>query len=149
MPQCLVMPQRLQTALLTATAVSAAGALAGYAALLRCRKNEPISNRDIAGACLNSGLMAFAICMMMFHYYPDAIFLNIGLSVSSGLGGNTALGIFIRIWSNLASSILKVQPDDISSQNLQASEGSRDISSYERGQSSVVDSNGSHSVDND
>lgn len=82
------------------------GALAGLAALLRSQ--ERITKRAVAAAMLNSAIFCAAISALMFWHFGDTqVFLNLGVSMLAGLGGNTLIGVAIRIMQGWAESHAK------------------------------------------
>lgn len=71
-------------------AIFPACSFAGLAALLRSK--QKLSKRNILSAVLNSGLFGVVVAAVMLHQYGlDSLYLTIGVSILSGLGGNTAL----------------------------------------------------------
>lgn len=81
--------------------------VAGIAAKLRPGKK--LTRVDLVGAMLNSGLFGVAIFCISAHYWgPDSLFLLIGLSVISGLGGDQIITIGIQAAIKLAKQWLKI-----------------------------------------
>ena len=97
--------QKLPDALWIAAAMIPLGAMAGLAALLRSK--QELTSRGVLAAFLNSGILAAAICALMFHRFPEAVLLNIALSLLAGLGGNTAVGFAIKGWQAVLTASLK------------------------------------------
>ena len=103
------MDQRIPDAVMAALAMVPTGAIAGLAALMRTKnKREKITTREAVSAMMNSGILAGAICLLMYHYSPDSHYLNVGLSALSGLGGNTAVGFTLLLRDALVESYLKI-----------------------------------------
>ena len=77
------------------------GALAGLAAFLKSKKE--ITTRGWVAATIYSGLFSLATAALAFGALPvekwdlNAVCIVLGLSVMSGLGGNTFLGIAIEV----------------------------------------------------
>ena len=109
LPRMKQLPDAVWDALCIAASMVPIGAAAGLAALLRSKQEA--TPRAIAAALVNSGLLAGALCLIMFHFDPDAILWNIGISVLSGLGGNTAIGIVIQLWKNYVKALVKSNDD--------------------------------------
>lgn len=102
--------QKLSDALWIALSMVPLGALAGLAALLR--SSEPMTPRAVAAALLNSGILAGALCALMFHWLPGAILFNVGMSALAGLGGNTAVGFALKAWQSFLAAQLKGESDE-------------------------------------
>lgn len=96
------LPDTVLTALGVAAAMVPFGAAAGYAALLRSK--EPLTQRAIVSALLNSGLLSGLVALVAFHYHPESWLLNIAFSLGSGLGGNSAIGMAMNVWANTLKS---------------------------------------------
>lgn len=72
------------------------GSLAGVAALLR--SGQPLDKRAFFSAILNSALFAVVVAVGIYHYFgTDKIYLVIGLSILSGLGGVTMLDFCLAL----------------------------------------------------
>jgi hypothetical protein len=70
--------------------------LAGLAALLRT--DRVLDWRKVSGAILNSGLLGVAMGLMWYKvFYPDNLWLLIGLTLLAGLGGMGVFGFFLEL----------------------------------------------------
>lgn len=73
-----------------AIAIIPIASLAGLAASMRA--GHPLTKIEIVSAMLNSGLFGFVVFCLGAHYWgTDSLFLLVGVSVLSGLGGNSAI----------------------------------------------------------
>lgn len=72
------------------------GSFAGLAALLR--SGQPLTRRAFFSALLNSALFSIVVAVGVYHYFgTDKIWLVIGLSILSGLGGVTLLDFTLSL----------------------------------------------------
>lgn len=85
----------------------APGAMAGLAALLR--SEQRLTRRAVLSALLNSAIFTFAIAAIMHWQLGDdkALFIA-GWSLLAGLGGNTVLGLIIKIVPEILRGFIRV-----------------------------------------
>lgn len=90
----------------TLVALFVAGGFAGLAAFLRLK--EPVTKVAMFSAFLNSAFFTVGFFALSVHFNGlENGWLNFGLSLMAGLGGNTAIGIGTRTWESVAEAIIK------------------------------------------
>lgn len=88
------------------------GSLAGVAALLR--SGQKLDKRAFFSAVLNSALFAIVVAVGIYHYFgTDKIWLVIGLSILSGLGGVTLLDFSLSLLREVVTAWVKRGQDDV------------------------------------
>lgn len=76
---------------------------AGLAALMR--SGRKMTKRAVASAMLNSGLFGLAVGFGLIHLKgPEHMFFIWCVSISAGLGGNTAIEFALGLWIKMVKS---------------------------------------------
>lgn len=94
-------------ALMAVVSSVACGAMAGFAVF--CQSEQAWSTRKVFGAVAGSAIWAGGTAAMVFAYFPvnewshSTIWLAIGVSALSGVGGNTSVGFVFEVLKFIAS----------------------------------------------
>lgn len=97
-------PWAVVTAVLSSVAC---GAMAGFAVF--CKSDALWTTRAVFGAVAGSAVWAGGVAALVFAYFPvhewtqSTIWLAIGVSALSGVGGNTSVGFVFEILKVIAS----------------------------------------------
>lgn len=95
------------TAVMAVVSSFVCGAMAGFA--VYCKSDAAFTARAAFGAIVWSAIWAGGVAAMVFAYFPveewtySTIWLAIGLSALSGVGGNTSVGFIFEILKVIAT----------------------------------------------